>query len=84
MALTHINVIRGRHKMEDIEKINVLQANVTALQMAVKVLYTYAPQQAKDDLKSMGDEVLDRLLSAPVPDAHLELLAQSLRAIHRK
>ena len=84
MAITHINFIRGRLKMEDIEKINVLQANVTALQMAVKVLYAYAPQQAKDDLKSMGDEVLDRLLSAPVPDAHLELLAQSLRAIHRK
>lgn len=70
--------------MDLMEKVTSLQASVTALEMAVKVLYAYAPPEAKDDLKGIGDEVLDRVLALPVPDKNLELLAQSLRAIHRR
>jgi hypothetical protein len=70
--------------MDNTDDIAALKASVIALQMAVQVLYAYAPPQAKDDLKSMGDELLDRLLALPTSELQLERLAQSLSALHRK
>jgi hypothetical protein len=70
--------------MENIEAIKTLQAKVTALEIAVKVLYAYAPLQAKDDLKEIGDGYLDQVLALPMSESHLGLLSQSLSALHRK
>jgi hypothetical protein len=70
--------------MENIEDVKTLQAKVTALEIAVKVLYAHAPSVAKENLKEIGDGFLDQALALPMTESHLQLLAQSLSALHRK
>lgn len=70
--------------MDITQQVTALQASVTALEMAVKVLYAYAPPEAKDELKELGDGYLDQVIALPMTESQLQLLAQSLRAIHRK
>ncbi len=56
-------------------------ARITALEIAVKVLYAHGSESAKDELVSLCQDVVGNTMALPVSDDYLKLLDQSIRAL---